>query len=219
MAPDQPSDTGSSYRIELIRKAIHLTSLSIPVIYYFVSRTTALVVLIPIAVGFLSIDVARLYHPAIEEWFHTTFGWLLRRHEADKQKKRLNGATYILIAAAICVALFPKFIVIASFSILIISDATAALVGKRFGKRRFLGKTLEGSLAFLASALVVIAATPKLGYQPGEYLIQAAAAMVGTIVEALPIEIDDNLSIPLSIGLVMWVGYAVAYPMMDVFGF
>ena len=134
-------------------------------------------------------------------------------------RKRLNGATYVLIAATISVLVFPKVIAVTSFTILIISDLTAALVGKRFGKHRFFGKSLEGSAAFLLSALVVVAIVPKVEYRAGEYILQAAAAVVGTIVEALPISVDDNLSIPLSIGLTMWGAYALFYPVMDLYRF
>ena len=217
MASNELSKIDSSYRIELIRKAIHLCSLSIPVIYFFTPRSTALTIIIPIALWFIAVDVARHYHRPIQDWFYTVFGWLLRPRESDVRKKRLNGATYVFISATLCIFLFPKLIAITSFSILIISDLTAALVGRRFGKHRFLGKTFEGSLAFFLSAVIVVLLTPKIEYQFGEYIIGMVAASFGAIVEALPIDIDDNLSIPLSVGATMWLMYHFALPMVDVY--
>ena len=65
------------------------------------------------------------------------------------------------------------------------------------------GKTLEGSLACLTASFAVYL---FLGwkwplvfyYSPG---ILFAAALVGTMAEALPRPFDDNLTIPLAVGL------------------
>jgi len=108
---------------------------------------------------------------------------------------------------------------IIGFSILIISDITAALIGRRFGKHKFIAKSLEGSLAFFVSAIVVIALTPKIEYLPSEYLIGIAAALVGTIAEALPADIDDNLTIPISVGAVLWLLYTILLPTLNVYKF
>ena len=116
--------------------------------------------------------------------------------------------------ALLCIGifLFPRIIAITAFSILIISDTVAALVGRRLGRHPFLAKTREGAAGFLVSALLVVLLAPKAGPGVAEYLIGAAGAVTGTVVESLPVRIDDNLSIPLSIGAVMWVLYALFVP-------
>ena len=215
--PDGLSSSDGSYRSELFRKGIHLCSLLIPVFYYFATKTQALWVLIPMTAMFIIVDVARYYSTPLREVFMQTFGWMLRKHEADSERKRLNGASFVLISATLCVLVFPKIITITSFSVLIISDLMAALIGKRFGKHKFLSKSWEGSLAFLLSGFVVILLTPKIGYYTGEYLIGFAAVVIGTLVEAFSIWIDDNLSIPISVGLTMWLLYFLAFPMLDIF--
>jgi len=206
-----------SYQSELIRKAIHLCSLAIPIVYYFIARTTALSILIPLTLVFGLSDVARLTIPAAGRLYERLFGFLLRAHEQNERGHHLNGATYVLLSATICVALFPKVIVITAFAILIISDSSAALIGRRFGRHHFMKKTFEGSAAFFLSALVVVALTPKVSHLPAEYLIGAAAALIGSVVEALPITVDDNLSIPLSICAVMWALYNILLPSINVF--
>ncbi len=215
IARAQLTESNIGYRAEVIRKSIHLCSLSIPIIYYFISRTQALLLLVPVTLLFLGVDLLRHHHAPTAKIFYRTFGSLLRKHEHDEKTKRLSGATHVLISASICVLIFPKLITITAFSILIISDSAAALVGRRFGKRNFLSKSVEGSAAFFLSALVVIAATPKISTGVGEYLIAAVAAAVGTVIEALPVKIDDNLSIPISIGLFMWILYDIFYPSLN----
>ena len=209
----------SSYGAELVRKAIHLSSIAIPVFYFLTPRSVALSALIPLTLVFIIIDIARHYFRPVEEWFNATFGRLLRNRESDKERKRLNGATYVLISASLCVLIFPKLVAITSFIILIISDMMSALIGRRFGKHKFLGKSLEGSTAFFLSALLVVLFTPKIGYIAGEYIIGAIAAASGAVVEALPWEVDDNLSIPLAVGGVLWLCYVVAYPALDIYRF
>lgn len=204
-----------NYQVELVRKGIHLFSLLIPIIYYFVSKSTALSILGPLTAAFLIVDVARYYHRPTGKWFYATFGWLLRSRELDATKKRLNGATYVLLSAILCVFLFPKLITITAFAIMIVSDSIAALVGRKFGRHSFFKKTWEGSAAFFLSAIIVVAIAPKLEYSLGEYLIGIVAGGVGAVIEALSIHIDDNLSIPFAIGLTMWLLYLLFYPSPD----
>ncbi len=212
---DQPATI--EYRHEVVRKAIHLFSLSIPTVYYFITKEQALWILGPALAAFFVTDVARHYIPSIGQWFYQTFGWLLRRHEQDGKKKRLNGATYVLISAVLCVLMFPKIITVTAFAILIISDTTSALVGRKYGKKPFFRKSREGSAAFLVSAILVVLVSPKIDGQAIEYYIGFAGATVGALVESLSGRIDDNLTIPVSIGAVMWALYALLLPTMDVY--
>jgi dolichol kinase len=204
------------YRDELIRKLIHLTSLSIPIIYYFIPTTTAAIILGILTAVALIMDLGRYLSPAFGKVFYKFFGFLLRKHETDHEKKNLNGATYVLLAAFLGVLIFPKVIFITAFSILIISDSSAALIGRKFGKIKFLRKSLEGTLAFFISASIVIFFTPKIGYYGTEYMIGLIAAFVGAFVENLSFGIaDDNISIPFSVGFLMWGLYSLWFPEME----
>lgn len=208
------TDKGSiNYRDELVRKLIHLCSLSIPLIYYFIERETAILILGVLTAAALFIDLGRYLHPSFGKIFYKLFGFLLRKHEVNKQKKNLNGATYVLLSALICVIILPKVIFITAFSILIISDSLAALIGRKFGKRKFLSKSLEGTLTFFISASIVVLFTPKINDGVMEYIIGFIAAFIGSIVENISFGFaDDNLSIPISIGLVMWFLYISLLP-------
>lgn len=206
-----------SYGVEVMRKAIHLSSLAIPIVYFFLEKSVALAILIPLTLAFGLSDILRLYHAPTGRLYERYLGFLLRNHERNDHGRRLNGATYVLLSATLCVILFPKVIVVTAFAILIVSDSAAALVGRRFGRHPFFGKSLEGSAAFFATAALVVLVSPKISYIPVEYAIGVAAALLGAVVEASPIPIDDNLTIPLSIGLTMWAGYATLLPGVNVF--
>lgn len=212
-----PADNGTiNYRDELVRKLIHLCSLSIPVIYYFIPRTTAIEILSVLLFIALIIDVSRHYSKHIGSLFYKIFGFLLREHEIDGRKKNLNGATYVLMSALIGVIIFPKVIFVTAFIILIISDSVAALVGRKFGKRKFLAKSLAGTLAFFISASLVVFFTPKIEGLFIEYFIGIIGAAIGAIVENISFGLaDDNLTIPISIGLTMWGLYALLLPQLQ----
>ncbi|MCW8805946.1 MAG: SEC59/DGK1/VTE5 family protein [Ignavibacteriaceae bacterium] len=212
-----PIDNGTiQYKDELFRKLIHLFSLSIPIVYYFISTETAAIILGILAAIALFIDLGRYIHPETGKIFYKIFGFLLREHELDHKKKNLNGATYVLISALISVLIFPKVIFISAFSILIISDSAAALIGRKFGRHKFLSKSLEGTLTFFVSACIVILFTPKVNGFFEEYLIGFIAAFVGAIVENISFKlVDDNLSIPLSVGFTMWGLYLALLPNLE----
>jgi len=201
------------YRDELVRKLIHLFSLSIPIIYYFISRDSAVLILGILTFVALVIDLGRYLYPSVGKIFYSLFGFLLRKHEVDSNKKNLNGATYVLISALVCVLIFPKLFFITAFSILIISDTLAALIGRKYGRTKFLSKSFEGTLTFFISASIVVLFTPKVEGRLEEYLIGFAAASVGCIVENISFGFaDDNLSIPIAIGLTMWFLYLIFLP-------
>ncbi len=202
------TDAGNiGFREEVIRKLIHLTSLSIPTIYTQVSREFALSVLIPLALIALFIDIGQHFFAPIRTFMQRYFGALLRPHEKDEKKILLNGATYVLISAVLCVAIFPKVIMVTAFSILIISDISSALIGRAFGRHRFLDKSLEGSVAFAISAFLTVYVIGTIYDAPLPYFyFGALAGIVGAVAEAASIRLrmDDNLTIPLSIGFTLW---------------
>ncbi|ACF14335.1 phosphatidate cytidylyltransferase [Chloroherpeton thalassium ATCC 35110] len=209
--PDTTSKTEQQidYKNELARKAIHLSSISIPIVYFHISRELALLLLFPLFLGFFLVDFLRIYVKPISKWYYKTFSSMLRAHELDDEKPRFNGATYVTFSACLVVAFFPKMIAIAAFSILIISDSVAALIGRKFGRHKIAGKSFEGSFAFFVSAILIVLNTPKLDLMAG--IIMSAVA---TIVELYPIKflditIDDNLTVPIIGAIASYLYYMI----------
>lgn len=212
-----PERATIEFRAEAMRKGIHLVSLSIPVIYYFISRELALQLLVPMTVASFLIEYGRFYHGEFSTFFYKLFRFMLRNHELDERIRRLTGATYVLLAASLCVLIFPKVIVLTSFAILIVSDSSSALFGRRFGKTRFFNKSLEGATAFFLSAVVVVMLAPKITSEPAEYAIGIVAAAFGAALESMSLNIDDNLVVPIGIGFILWGLYALMLPGVNVY--
>ena len=123
------------YKAELLRKSIHLLSLSIAIVYYFVTKELALTLLIPFTLISLVLDLARYLFPAYRNFLYSNFGFMLREHEINSKQITLSGATYVLIAALVTVIFFPKVFVILGIAVLIFGDIFAALIGRKFGNR------------------------------------------------------------------------------------
>ncbi len=192
------ADEHISFRQELIRKATHLGALVIPGGYYFLGleRFTAFLIMLVVGLGMLLIDIAR-----IRNWrlWTNVFSYILarviRKHEKDGD---FTGATYILLTSCATIALFEKSIAIAALSFIIVGDSFAAVIGRRFGKIRFANKTVEGSLGCLLGTVIVALLTPGIPLSIG-----LLGAVVATLVEAWPLGVDDNVSVPLMSGLAM----------------
>lgn len=201
------------YKSEIMRKTIHLCSLSIPIIYFFITEELALSILIPLTLIFLIMDFGRYLSPALGKFIYSIFGFMMRVHEKDHDKKNLSGATYVFISAVVSMIILPKEFFITGFTALILCDIAAALIGRRFGRHKFLAKSLEGTFAFFVVGCILIFFTPKIAGVQIEYFIGFMAIAVGAIGENLSYGwADDNLVIPISIGLSMWALYAIFLP-------
>ncbi|MCB5230722.1 MAG: diacylglycerol/polyprenol kinase family protein [Candidatus Cloacimonas sp.] len=183
---------------EFYRKAIHLSSLVLPLSYRFLlggNRGHALLILFPLALIAVIIEIVRLEHKTFKRIFFRIFGIMLRKHET----MNLTGASYLLTSSVFTIAIFPAEIAFAALSFLSVGDTMAALIGIRFGRRKIKGtnKSLEGTLACFVSCFVYALA---FGLNPN---LAFAGAVSATIAELSSLPVDDNLKIPILSGVVM----------------
>lgn len=194
-----------SLSAELVRKAIHLFALVIPVGYFLVSFPVAVISITVPALLSILLDLSRFEHWRLWDIASPYLGPIIRDHEV---KGGFTGASYILSGSAIVIIFYPKAIAIAAITFIIIGDIAAALVGRMWGRHRLIGrKSIEGSLACLASLVLVSFIIPGLATVVG-----LVGAVVATLTEALSGKIDDNLAVPIVSGAAMllvmyWMGY------------
>lgn len=187
---------------ELLRKGTHMGALIVPGLYWGLdmSKGAALGILVPIAMLMTFIDVARLRGWRFWNVFQKITSSVMRKHEHEGD---FTGAFYIIWSFCLTIGLFERNVALLAMSFIIVGDTCAALVGRRFGKIKFKGKSLEGSLACLVStALVALAGNILLGFP---LWLGMTGAVVATVVEAIPDFVDDNLSAPMISGLVMTI--------------
>ncbi len=170
------------------RKFLHLSALSIPILYYFLPEYISRSALLLITGGFILIEVLRLHFPSLKTLFMNIARSLIKAHELTT----LTGSTYLLISSSLCVLLTRKEIAIASITYLILGDPLAAIIGRRFGKTKIFGKSLEGFIACFAVCVVIGLLIPDLTLD-----VAIVGALAASLAELLPIPVDDNLRIPL----------------------
>jgi len=114
---------------------------------------------------------------------------------------RTPARLFLLIAALLAVEMFPRPVAAAALGYTILGDAMAALVGKAYGRTKVFGKTLEGSVAGLAACLLWAAFLASAGWI--SWPVAVAGALVASLIEMLPIPLDDNL------GMTLFAGYTM----------
>ncbi len=190
------------YKNELLRKAIHLTSVIIPISYLFLDKNFLLVIVGIGTVFMILLDISRKLFVPIDKFYIRTMGYVLRKKELNVKEHFLTGGTYYAIGVFLPILLFNKEIAIQAILIMIICDTFAALVGKKFGKYIIWKKSIEGSVIFFLIGILIILFTPKVTSNNMEYIFAFVSLIFTTIIEALPMEIDDNISIPISFGII-----------------
>ena len=184
---------GFSLKRELQRKSIHLGMIIIPLWVYIVPPNWALLGLIIATSATVVLDLLRLSDRRLRRFFLRLFRSLIRSHEEE----HLLGSTYFMIAALLSVLAFDDTIAIAALTFLILGDTLAAIVGKKYGKPMYWGKSPQGSLACFVCCLIIGAALLD-----NQWVI-IAGALAATVAEALPVPMDDNMRVPIVSGLVM----------------
>ena len=199
-------DIKISYREELKRKAIHLSSL------WMVAATLLLPAYLAGGRWICCIIFAALLILTLV-WEHDyanggkylgrLYGILFRkmlRKEVRPGMWIVSGGSFVLAAGVMVNLLFPPAIAAAALAVMLIGDTAAALIGRKFGKHPAPnGKSWEGVAAF------VIAISGSAGY----FFISGIPAVILAAVAELfekQLHLDDNFSIPLCTGLILSIG-------------
>ncbi len=141
-------------------------------------------------------ESSRRVSPRANEVLMAAFGKVAHPYE----KHSVNSASWYAAALLLLALFLPPAACAVAVVVLGLGDPLAAIVGRRFGRVRLLGgRTLEGSLAFVAAgglaALTVLMAFHGLGLAAAA-LVAVASGAAGAVAELLSGRLDDNFTIP-----------------------
>lgn len=148
---------------------------------------TALQVLSALFAGLLLVDVVRLRIPRANALFFRTFARLASPREATG----VASSTWYALGLILALALFPRNYAVTGILVLALADPAASYVGRRWGRRPFLGASLEGTVVFAATALAVL----WFRHPPGVALVTAPLT---ALAERFSWPLDDNLTLPVA---------------------
>ena len=183
----------------LPRRIFHaLAGSTIPLAGIFAPMPELTAALAVLAVGSLALDLTRFRVSRLNRLFLRWLRPLLKSSET----RRLTGATWLLLAAAIAFPVFDREVVVAAFFYLALGDPAAALIGRPLPGPRLFGKSPAGTLAFISVSLLAAALLVGAGFMPWHWGF-AVGAIVAGLVELLPLPGDDNLWVPLAAAAAM----------------
>ena len=159
---------------------------------------------------FLVAEYARLLFPRVNAFAIRVMGPLMRKSEVN----RVSGTPFYVGSVLLSVAIFPKAIAILSILFLAIGDPVSSIFGiswGHLGPRFSNGKSLIGTVAGMGvCCLITFFYLVYTGVGPGSAaFIALAGGVAGGGAEMIPLEIDDNFSIPLVSGVALWIAFLV----------
>ena len=177
-----------SYKGELFRKTIHLSSSIFTYFLYLFGKEKIIFPLIIITFLYITFDYVRRFNK-INNLYLKYFKTITRDNE---YKKNLTGASYVLLGITLTIIFFEPHIAIPSILIMSLADSFSAIIGRKFNYTKLNNKTLEGSFAFyITSSIILSLFNVSIFYS-------LFIGLCLTIVEFLDkIIIDDNLSLPI----------------------
>ncbi len=163
-----------------------------------------------VAGGFLTsailMESSRKLSPRANEVLMRAFGKVAHPYE----RHRINSASWYALALMLLALFVPTVGCAVGVVVLGFGDPFAAIIGRRFGRTRLPGgRSLEGSLAFVAAGTLMCLPVLLLGHHlpVGVALgVALAGGSAGAVAEVLSGRLDDNFTIPLVAGLAAWGG-------------
>jgi dolichol kinase len=155
------------------------------------------------------VDRFRTAYPEVVE---RRMPWVNRLLVRAEERVRESAMIPYAIAVLLTILTVPKPAALVAIYTLAIADPLAAIVGIRWGRRKLLpSRSVEGTAMFFAATLAV-AATVLVRSTAGPGLAIAGTALTvalaATVLELVPLRVDDNLTIPLVVGFATWVAAA-----------
>lgn len=172
-----------------IRKSWRFCGLIFPLVYYYSDKFITLFIILPFLCIFSVIEILRFYFFRFNERLFNIFSYVLK----EKERNKLLTTTWFLLSVFLAVVLFAKDIAITAMLFLIFGDAASAFFGERFGRIRIIGnRSLEGSLAFLVTCLIIGIIINFTKVVNLSWLVIVIGALSAAVTELLPLPIDDN---------------------------
>ena len=178
---------------EAFRKCIHIMSAFVPLLVYFTSSNIAIIVLSVLILLYSISEILRLHGKRF-----CLISSIVEIANRERDEKRFSlGPVTLAVGIIIVLYFFPLRIASIAIFSLSFGDGFASLVGKAYGKRKFMfeGKTFAGTLAcFVATFMAQVLFTHNLFFS-------LLIAFVTCLVEALPLKDFDNMLIPIIVAI------------------
>ena len=197
-----------TYWEEIKRKLVHLSSLWMVAATLLLAPWRYAAAIVFFLLLLLTLDSEHDYANGgryLGRLYGKLFGKMLRNVKPGQWI--VSGGAPVLAAALLVNLLFPAWIAASALAVMLTGDAAAALIGRRFGRHKIVnGKSLEGTASFVIVGFLALSVVLLITQQPAAYY---GAGFIAVFMAALAelfqkqLRLDDNLTIPLCVGLVL----------------
>lgn len=158
------------------------------------------------------VEFFRLRNPVMNEICVRFMSPFIRTHEVNST----SGMPYYAASCLLSILIFPKPIAILAILFLAFGDPIASTVGILTKKRSIQiipGKSFQGTAAaYLVCGMITWFYLKSTGMQGLDLIrLTLLGGFAGATSEFLPFEIDDNFTIPMVSGFVMWLGFILIH--------
>ena len=174
----------------ILRNLFHFSGVVIPLTYALVNRRAALWLTVTLLCILLLVEFLRITGRIN---LRTARGYL-----KEKERTKPTGSLFYAVASLLTIILFQKETAVSSLLVLTVSDPLSSFVGLRLGRHPIFGKSVEGTLAFFGSSLIIL-----LLFSVGFFTALAVAGIAALTELFTPSFLDDNLTIPIITGLAL----------------
>lgn len=196
--------------LHLLRKLWHCgMGAFMAILYGFgLPKAVSIVLLLIAFIFFSTMEFVRLRNPKFNSVAIKLWGPVMRSNEVNK----MSGTPFYVGSVLLSIAVFPKPIAILSILFLAVGDPISSLVGILWGDKgiRFSnGKSLIGTAAGMGicSLITMVYFIANQVPMAQAFLIALAGGIAGGGAEMIPLEIDDNFSIPIVSGIALWIAF------------
>ncbi len=168
-----------------------------PILYLYFDKKLILIFTGSLSAIFILIDLFRF-------GFKKANVFLFKKLFIKKKEITVfSSLSFFMLACFISFLVFEKSIAIIAVVFLIFGDLFSKIFGLLFGQRKFFQQTWEGAMASLTACLIF--GYLFIHFLNFPFLILFAGALSASIIEALPIGIDDNFTVALISGAIMYL--------------
>ncbi len=193
----------TNFQIYWWRVAIRPFAIIFLISYSIFTKVPSLYILGSVTLVLVAFDIFRLMHKKTNEVLKTKVKALLRKNEI----KTFSSFTIFFVALFITLLIFPKEVAFIASCFLIYGDIFGKLFGLAFGRHKILNKTLEGTLAYVGSVLIM----GYILYTSLEIslIVLILGGILAPLVEMFSMNLNDNFTVPLITGSIMTVALLV----------
>lgn len=200
--------------LHIARKVWHM-SMGLILVYALLTGVPKTILVNSLSVIFVlvaGVEWLRLKNPNINERIVKASSLIIRTNEVN----RFTGVPFYVGSCLIAISVFPHMVAALSILYLVFGDPIASFIGiisKKHSIPLTKGKSFQGTAACFGVCAIATWFYLRYASFHGTDLMRLTllGGFAGAISELLPFEIDDNFTIPMVSGLIMWAGFVLIH--------